>query len=60
MRLIVEAIIEYDSKLYAKSNSSASQEIPDFDDDYDVDEEEEEAKTEEEVPACAPATTTGV
>ena len=59
MRLIVEAIIEYDSKLYAKSNSSASQEIPDFDDDYDVD-EEEEAKTEEEVPACAPATTTGV
>ena len=30
MRLIVEAINDYDSKLYAKSNSSASQEIPDF------------------------------
>jgi hypothetical protein len=38
--LIVEAINDYDSKLYAKSNSSASQEIPDYD-DYDVEEEEE-------------------
>ena len=44
MRLIVEAINVYDSKLYAKSNSSASQEIPDYD-EYDVEEvEEEEAK----------------
>jgi hypothetical protein len=63
MRLIVEAINDYDSKLYAKSNSTASQEIPDYD-DYDVEEEEEEeanppsakkAETEEGVPAdvCA-------
>ena len=59
MRLIVEAINDY--KLYAKSNSTASQEIPDYD-DYDVEEEEEakppsakKAKTEEGVPTdvCA-------
>ena len=46
MRLIIEVINEYDAKLYAKSNSSASQEILDYD-DYDVEEDEE--KEEEEV-----------
>ena len=40
MRLVVEAINEYDAKLYSKSNSSASQEIPGYD-EYDVEEEEE-------------------
>ncbi len=39
MRLIVEAINEYDTKLYNKSNSSATQEIPEYD-EYDVEEEE--------------------
>ena len=63
MRLIVEVINEYDAKLYAKSNSSTSQEIPDFD-DYDVEEEEEEvnppsakkAKTEDDEDSKPPAT----
>ena len=41
MRLIVEAINDYDAKLYSKSNSSATQEMPEYD-EYDVEEEEEE------------------
>jgi hypothetical protein len=50
-RLIVEAINEYDAKLYAKSNSSATQEVQEYD-AYDV-EEEDEAK-----PAAAKQPTT--
>jgi hypothetical protein len=51
MRLIVEAINDYDTKLYKKSNSSATQE-PQVYDEYDV-EEEVEAK-----PAAAKQPTT--
>ena len=47
IRLIVEEFKEYDAKLYAKSNSSATQEMAEFD-EFDVEEEEKEEEEEEE------------
>ena len=58
MRLIVEAINEYDAKLYAKSNSSATQEMPEYD-EFDVEEEEEEEEEEAKPPTAKKAKTEG-